>query len=161
MMPNKALRILIADEHHVQLMQVEKMLNQLGYYRVAPVQSFDELLALIQCAIEPFDLLIANTELAARVGVDLPRFCKSSPQIHHTMLYENRHVEVPLIAPEQRQAVSVCLARLPDTDALKTLMEIVDAPQGVPEAPVSLAGHRSHAKRRVSHHREPAFIRHS
>ena len=38
-MPTKALTILIADEQHLQRLHIEKMLNQLGYYRIVPVQT--------------------------------------------------------------------------------------------------------------------------
>ncbi|WP_430458765.1 hypothetical protein [Pseudomonas salmasensis] len=45
-MPNKALRFLIADGEHLQRVKIEKMLNQLGYHRIAPLSGFDEVQAL-------------------------------------------------------------------------------------------------------------------
>ena len=36
-MPDKSLRILLADAHPMQLLQLEKMLNGMGYFRIAPV----------------------------------------------------------------------------------------------------------------------------
>ncbi len=159
-MINKALRILIADEHPSQLMHVERMLNHMGYYRIAPVQSFEALLALVQSAIEPFDLLIANTEMAVRVGVDLPRLCKGSPQVHHALLYENESVPVPTIAPQQRESVNVCLSRLPDSEALKTLMDIVDMACEPIDQPVTVVSQRRHGRKRPAA-KEPALLRHS
>ena len=53
-MADKSLRILLADAHPMQLMQLEKMLNGMGYYRIAPVQSFDDLRHLVQNALLPF-----------------------------------------------------------------------------------------------------------
>lgn len=73
-MPNKCMRILIADEHPSQRLQLEKMLNALGYYRIAPVDNFDDLQRLVQCALQPFNLLIGNIDLASHAGVDLARF---------------------------------------------------------------------------------------
>jgi PleD family two-component response regulator len=53
-MVNKTLRILIADEHPDQRLQLERLLNGLGYYRIAPVESFEDLQRLVQCALQPF-----------------------------------------------------------------------------------------------------------
>ena len=36
-MSNKALRLLIADAELLQRIKIEKMLNQLGYHRIAPL----------------------------------------------------------------------------------------------------------------------------
>jgi CheY-like chemotaxis protein len=159
MMPNKKMRILIADEHHVQLMQIEKMLNQLGYYRIAPVQSFEELLAIVQSALDPFHLLIANTDLATHAGVDLARFCGESPQIQHALLYETQYVMVPTVPASQRKAVSVCLPRLPDTEALHTFMDIIDSPVVVGQLELPTSSTRTHSKRRTSRI-ETVFTRH-
>lgn len=159
-MINKALRILIADEHPSQLMHVERMLNTMGYYRIAPVRSFEALLALVQSAVEPFDLLIANTEMAQRAGVDLPRLCKGSKQVHHALLYESESVPVPTIASQQRESVNVCLSRLPDSDALKTLMDIVDIGVDLIEQPVTVVSQRGQGRKRLAQ-KEPALLRHS
>ena len=55
-MPNKSLRILIADAQHFNRLRIERLLNQLGYFRVAPVQSLEELLPLVEYGCEPLDL---------------------------------------------------------------------------------------------------------
>lgn len=159
-MINKALRILIADEHPGQLMHVERMLNHMGYYRIAPVHSFEALLALVQSAIEPFDLLIANTDMAVRAGVDLPRLCKGSAQVHHALLYESESVTVPPIARQEREAVNVCLTRLPDSEALKTLMDIVDFEPVLAAPPVSVVNQPRPSRKRPNL-KEPALLRHS
>lgn len=64
-MPNKALRILIADEQHFHRMKVERLFNQLDYYRVAPAQDLEELLTLVEYGCEPFDLVVINAALAS------------------------------------------------------------------------------------------------
>lgn len=63
-MPNKALRILIADEQHFQRMRIERLFNRLDYYRVAPVRDLAELLTLVEYGSEPFDLVVINASLA-------------------------------------------------------------------------------------------------
>ncbi len=128
MMPNKALRILIADEHPMQLLQLEKMLNAMGYYRIAPVHSFDELQRLVQNALQPFNLLIGNIDLASHAGVDLERFCRVHAQIQHALLYESQHLRIPAVPAGKRQAVSVRLPKVPDSESLEAFMAIIDAP---------------------------------
>lgn len=127
-MPNKSMRILIADEHPSQLLQLEKLLNGMGYYRIAPVESFDDLQHLVQNALQPFSLLIGNIDLASHVGVDLERFCRVNAQIQHALLYESQHLKVPAIPAGQRQAVSISLPKVPDNEALQSFMAIIDAP---------------------------------
>ncbi|MFJ4430213.1 histidine kinase [Pseudomonas sp. NPDC089395] len=127
-MTNKTLRILIADEHPCQRLQLEKLLNGLGYYRIAPVESFDELQRLVHCALEPFNLLLGNYELGSHAGVDLARFCRVSAQIQHALLYHSQHLKVPAVPQAERQAVNVSLPQVPDNDALLSFMAIIDAP---------------------------------
>lgn len=127
-MTNKTLRILIADEHPQQRLQLEKLLNGLGYYRIAPVESFEELQRLVQCALLPFNLLLGNIELASHAGVDLARFCRVSAQIQHALLYHSQHLKVPVVPQTERQAVSVSLPQVPDNEALQSFMAIIDSP---------------------------------
>lgn len=64
-MPTPSLRILIVDDQPTQCLSIERMLNQQGYYRIAPLTSFDQLMALVDCVTEPFDLLVINSAMAA------------------------------------------------------------------------------------------------
>ncbi|TFF40481.1 histidine kinase [Pseudomonas sp. RIT623] len=151
-MPNKAMRILIADEHPEQRLQLEKMLNGLGYYRIAPVDSFDDLQRLVHSALQPFNLLIGNIELASHAGVDLARFCRVSSQIQHALLYHAPHLKVPAVAPNDRHAVSISLPRAPDSEALESFMAIIDLPVLVGQLPLpaGLAASPGYARRRAS-----------
>lgn len=135
MMPDKALRILIADEHPTQLLQLEKMLNGMGYYRIAPVRTFEELQHLVQNALQPFNLLIGNIDLASHAGVDLERFCRVHAQIQHALLYESQHLKIPAVPAGKRQAVSVRLPRVPDNESLEAFMAIIDAPMVIARLP--------------------------
>ncbi len=126
-MPTKSLRILLAAERHEQVLHLEQMLNRLGYFRVAPVHSFEQLLTMVESAIEPFDLLIANSDLARRAGVDLPRFCQGNPEIRHALLYQSAELELPDLSDGQG-AINVSLTQLPDIDTLKSFMDAVDSP---------------------------------
>ena len=148
-MTNKTLRILIADEHPHQRLQLEKLLNGLGYYRIAPVESFEELQRLVQCALQPFNLLLGNIELASHAGVDLARFCRVSTQIQHALLYHSQHLKVPVVPQTERQAVSVSLPQVPDNDALQSFMAIIDSPVlvGKVALPSGFAGGAVHARK--------------
>lgn len=151
-MPNKSLRILIADEHPCQRLQLEKMLNGLGYYRIAPVNSFDDLQRLAQCALQPFHLLLGNIELGSHAGVDLARFCRVNPQIQHALLYHSQHLRVPSVPPTERQAVSISLPKVPDNEALEAFMAIIDTPVvlGQLPAPANLRGEMAFSGHRPS-----------
>jgi len=140
MMADKRLRILIADELDQQAVQIERTLNNLGYFRVVPVGSLDELLTMVQSAYEPFDLLIANTDMAVRSGVDLPRFCKNSEHVRHALLYESqKRIETELADPGGER-LSTSVTQLPDRDALQTFMAIVESPKAPPEHRVRVIG---------------------
>ena len=135
-MANKTLRILIADAHPCQRLQLERLLNGLGYYRIAPVESFEELQRLVLSALQPFHLLLGNIELASHVGVDLARFCRVSTQIQHALLYHSNQLQVPLVPQTERQAVSMSLPQVPDNEALEAFMAIIDSPLQVGRLPL-------------------------
>lgn len=127
-MPNKALRILIADEQHFHRMKIERGLNQLGYYRIAPVHSLVELLSVVEYGCEPFDLVIFNASLTAGTGLDPLAFCLDNLQIRHALIYDAGQAGLtPLLAAPQHP-VQITRAALPNTDALESLMLRVDAP---------------------------------
>jgi CheY-like chemotaxis protein len=149
-MANKTLRILIADEHPCQRLQLEKLLNGLGYYRIAPVDSFEELQRLVQCALQPFHLLLGNIELASHVGVDLARFCRVSTQIQHALLYHSSQLKVPAVPQAERQSVSLSLPQAPDNEALESFMAIIDAPLLVGKLPLPVAAPASTLRPRVN-----------
>ncbi|MCW2267333.1 histidine kinase [Pseudomonas sp. JUb96] len=151
-MPNKSMRILIADEHPMQLMQLEKMLNGMGYYRIAPVECFEDLQRLVQSALQPFNLLLGNIDLANHVGVDLERFCRVNWQIQHALLYQSQHLKVPAIPNAQRQAVNISLPKVPDNETLQTFMGIIDAPRVLGQLPgvAERLPHPAYTPRRMS-----------
>ncbi|MGH8438652.1 MAG: histidine kinase [Pseudomonas sp.] len=151
-MPNKSLRILIADEHPMQLLQLEKILNGMGYYRIAPVESFEDLQRLVQSALQPFNLLVGNIDLASHVGVDLERFCRGSAQIQHALLYQSQHLKVPAIPSGQREAVNVSLPKVPDDETMHTFMAIIDSPKVIGQLPAVFerASSAGYSPRRMS-----------
>jgi len=121
-MTSKALRILIADEQHFHRMKVERLFNQLGYFRVAPVQSLEELLSLVEYGCEPFDLVVINASLAAG-SLDLRGFFLDNPQVRHSLVFNDDHSQMP---GSERPMIQVSPALLPDLACIQRLMATVD-----------------------------------
>ncbi|KRP45705.1 hypothetical protein SAMN04490190_1890 [Pseudomonas libanensis] len=118
-MPNKALTILIADEQHLQRLYIEKMLNQLGYYRIVPVQTLEEVQILTAIPAEPFDVLIINARLMAHIS-------GPQAQVRHVLVYDHPQSNAPTgVMPELR----VRLPGVPDNLNLEHFMDIIDPPE--------------------------------
>ena len=118
-MPNKALTILIADEQHLQRLHIEKMLNRLGYHRIVPVQTYQEVQILTAIPAEPFDVLIINAGLAAQA-------CGPQPQARHVLLYDHQDLGKP---SGTKPGVLVRLPGVPDNINLEHFMDIIDPPE--------------------------------
>lgn len=125
-MSNRALRILIADDQHFHRMQIERTLNQLNYYRIAPVHTLEELLSLVEYSCDPFDLLIINCTLATHSGFDLLDFCLDNPQLGHALIYDSQRF--PPIPSSLRHRIQASRAELPDSEAIRRLMQQIDPP---------------------------------
>jgi hypothetical protein len=124
-MPNKALRILIADTEHYHRMKLERLLNHLGYYGIAPVSSLEEFLTLVEYGSKPFDLVLVNAGLASG-SLDLTGFLRGNLQVRHSMIYNAQQAlleSVPLAHPPSLQ---VTTAALPDSAVLERLMTFID-----------------------------------
>ncbi|MFJ2455914.1 response regulator [Pseudomonas protegens] len=126
-MPTPSLRILIVENEHLQRLSIERMLNQYGYHRVAPVSSFDELLVMTDHAVEPFDLLVINSALT--VGINLEDFCHRCPYIRNALIYEGTPVPVPVAEEESGYRVVKKLSGIPDSETVKSLMSEIDPGQ--------------------------------
>jgi CheY-like chemotaxis protein len=120
-MPNKSLRILIADAQHFNRLRIERLFNQLGYFRVAPVQSLDELLPLVEYGSEPLDLVLINGAMASE-GLDLLNFFADNPQVHRAFIFNGQQAPLPPVAGN----VQVSQAALPDLACITQLMSVVD-----------------------------------
>ncbi|HBP0288016.1 response regulator [Pseudomonas aeruginosa] len=124
-MPTPSLRILIVESEYLQRLSIERMLNQCGYHRVAPVSSFEELLTIIGHAVDPFDLLVINSALTVDSGISLEDFCRYCPNIRHALIYEGIPAPAPL-SEEISGSVIRKLPRTPDTETIKGLMRQID-----------------------------------
>ena len=124
-MPNKALRILIADPHHAHRVVLERLLNQLGYFRIVPVSHMQALLTLVEYGSEPFDLVVINAGLASG-ALDLQDFVAYNPQVRHGMIYNAEPIAFSPMPVARRSSLHLNQAPLPDLASLKRLMTHVD-----------------------------------
>ncbi|MCY7261879.1 hypothetical protein [Pseudomonas protegens] len=89
---SKFLRILVADQECSRRSMIEKDLNGLGYYRVAPVSCFNDLITLTHYSPDPFerfDLVVINAELVSAVGMKALDFCLENTRLRHALIYDS------------------------------------------------------------------------
>ncbi|MFJ4197212.1 hypothetical protein [Pseudomonas sp. NPDC089534] len=125
-MPQKTLRILIADPQHFQRMTLERSFNRLGYFRIAPVQSLAELHALVEHEPGAFDVVAANAGLAPGPR-DLADFLCDSPRVRHALVY---NALPSAVAGPAREPLKVSDAILPDIRQIERLMALVERSTG-------------------------------
>lgn len=127
-MHTPSLRILIVEEEPLQRLAIEKLFNKYGYYRVAPVGSFKELLAIIYHAAVPFDLVVINTALVSESDSCLEDFCLQCPSIRNALIYEGRS-GFKAVIDEKPGGVFKRLPGVPDTRVIENLMSRIDPHQ--------------------------------
>ncbi|WP_273828438.1 response regulator [Pseudomonas chlororaphis subsp. aureofaciens] len=125
-MRNKTLRILVADEQHFHSMKIERGLNLLGYYRVAPVQSLRDLLQLVDYGDVPIDVLIVNASFGLQDQFDLISLCRYTTQIKHALVYGQDLPKGLSCLATAGRTVRANPTGLPDTASLRALMAEVD-----------------------------------
>ena len=118
-------------------MEVERQFNHLGYYRVAPVQNLEELLTLLDCGYEPFDLVVINAALAAG-SLDLYEFFLDNCQVRHTLIFNDQPSRLASLPFCVKQTIHVSPMLLPDPMCIQRLMSSVDvdAHASLPEGPM-------------------------
>ena len=94
------------------------MLNQLGYHRIVPVQTFEEVQILTAMPAKPFDVLIINAGLMAHAE-------GPQPQVRNALVYDHPDLGQSDVTPN----VLVRLPGAPDTVNLEHFMDIIDPPQ--------------------------------
>lgn len=121
-MANKTLRILIAENRHAQSLLVERMLNRLGYHRVATAASLDEARLLGRCTGRPFDVLIGS----ARLFNSEPLDCTSLAGVYHNALvYQSQYLPADP-APLAAEGTVARLPGPPDAASLGAFMTLID-----------------------------------
>lgn len=128
-MATKELRILIADEQHTHRVFLEKSLNRLGYFRIAPIQLAEELLTLTCHLHEPFgffDALIMNIDMTINTEMEIEQFCFDILKVKNVLIYgikTENWTRVLSCAPE---SVEIHLLEKVDDLSVLRFMEHVD-----------------------------------
>ena len=81
-MPTKSLRILIADTDPDEALKVERALNILGYYRVAPMHSPEALVSLRAARTNEYDVLLISQQMVGGSAADEVGFRKQNEQFY-------------------------------------------------------------------------------
>ncbi|GGL24824.1 hypothetical protein GCM10009091_03110 [Pseudomonas brenneri] len=123
--PTRSLRILIVDNRHARGLEIERTLNLLGYYRIAPLRQMGELQSVVKHALNCIDLLLVHHDVSRDPDLDLQTYCRSSPMIRHFIIYGDSQTSItamPLWLPR----VNVTIANLPDVDLLARVMRVME-----------------------------------
>lgn len=123
-MIHKSSRILIADEQHFFRLRIERVLNQLGYHRIAPVQSITELRRLVDYAYAPFDVLILNEKFSNQNSFASLAFCLDSPQILSALIYGSEKLVAGSVI--RCGKVTICDATFVDRAELQWIISSTD-----------------------------------
>lgn len=70
-MSRHTLRILLVEDHPFQLIALQILLNNHGFYRVTPALNASEALAAMERSDTPYDLLLCDQRLPDMSGLEL------------------------------------------------------------------------------------------
>lgn len=125
-MVNPKLRILLVDDEPGRLQNIEKNLSALGYNRVAPLTSFRELLAVVDNALSPFDLLIIHQNILDKAGEVLEQSVRTTCAIKHLLVYQGDAEHVLCAVESRPSAMRFTLPCMPNNESIKHVMGHID-----------------------------------
>lgn len=115
-------RILIADQQHYRRLHIEKMLNQLGYYRIAPLNSFDEVKAATGYSGPEFDLVIINVNDNLK-HKNIKEYCQENPLIRNVLYYNDQLSECNAKQQEQITDNYSMSSNIPELESIQKFMK--------------------------------------
>ncbi|MBD9634549.1 chemotaxis protein CheY [Pseudomonas sp. PDM19] len=121
-MTNKKLRILIAESQNSESLMVERLLNRLGYHRIATASTLDEARLLGRCTEYPFDVLIISGLLIVSEQFDDSSLAGISL---NGLIYQSLYLPQPLV-PFAAEGVAMRLPGHLDLAELDAFMALVD-----------------------------------
>lgn len=127
-MPNKELRIIIADANLSRRIQIEKSLNRLGYYRILPVECCKELGRLSDSFEITFDVLIANKDLVRESDNHLTAFSQILDNIHNALLYGNQQATLTTLSSLSTNVRLIRTSTVPGDELIADFMARIDPP---------------------------------
>lgn len=117
---------MIADFEPAQALVIERQLNLLGYYRIAPIHSVEDLMVLSDSPADDFELLLINQEMAGAGPLDTLGFCRENPQFKHVLFYAVDETCTVLTRVACAKDTASQCRRLPDFSVIESLMRAID-----------------------------------
>lgn len=128
-MINPRLRIVLVDTDHSRRLSIEKNLGHLGCYRVIPVSSLHDLMALVDNAIDVFDLLVINEDVVHVAGIRLEKILSDYSCVRHSLIYKSAKLHV-FPSTQTMFSSSVFFASgVPDQAVLAQVMNRLEVPE--------------------------------
>jgi hypothetical protein len=123
-MQKKQLRIIIFDHQHFNCLYIERMLNCLGCYRVAPVSIYEEFVKIIEGAVLPIGLVICNMQDCEKHNHG-GSFVRNSFHVENFMPY-NEPSEA-FVAGNNQRFSEAGYSLLPDFFTLRDKIEAIES----------------------------------
>lgn len=138
-MLNKAVRIMIADRRHEHRLCIEKMLNALGYFRILPVESFEDACLLTRVSSCPVDILIIDENLRTSSLSNRISLLPTHPRAPYILPYKSSSLAPRLASWCKGTYIWDTMAGLPDLQVLKSAMSTCMSDDSLPESFASLS----------------------
>lgn len=115
-------RIIILDDQFSRRLSIEKSLNSLGYYRIVPLSSINDLINVLKYAVIPFDFLIINRSIINEFDLIIHDLCRNNPYILNALIYDaaSSYVAEDLETPNSKIIQEIFSP--PNYDVLKDFM---------------------------------------
>ncbi|GGK53497.1 hypothetical protein [Pseudomonas koreensis] len=124
-MNKKNILVLIIENQPLQRLHIEKTLNSLGYFRIQPLNSFDEAATIIYFATTPVDLVILNASCLSEQNDDSMNCLIQRRNFRHALIYGEQKFN--LMRYGVSTLVSFLDAALPDYLSICSLMDSVNS----------------------------------
>lgn len=118
------MRILIVESSHAQRVIIEKLFNLNGHFRVAPIESFAQLLTYTKYALVPFDIVLVSYEVSINAGVEMYSFLCRNENIKNFVIYSAGGT-IKLDFDVRNSKNKVTLPGALDSKTVRTLVNVI------------------------------------
>lgn len=117
-------RIIILEAESMQRLHIEKILNGIGYYRILPLDSYEDFLSVVKSTTVAFDLLIANSSFIECIELNEYNLLKHSPVILNTLIYVGSAVKPLEIIDAPTPRIIRKLSTPPNDQSIKAFLDL-------------------------------------
>lgn len=116
------MRILIADELHINQWHIEKIFNEYRCYCVCTVSSFNEVKSICSNRGVLIDLLVVNQDMVARDNIEFMSFFNSGINVREVLTYRcdsgrGKHCEGVTLRH---------MSHLPDNSSVRNILDAIE-----------------------------------